>query len=419
MQKRLAISKNTCYNDNANTIKSERLKGVKMISKMVNMTINDFLWDSKQVDFDLAIQRNYVWKEDVASLLIHSVLSGFSIGLIVAQNIDDVQHILDGKQRLMTLANYLNNKFALHINTSPVVTIFTNVLENTEETNEIIVAGLKFNELPEELQNRFTDYVITILQYQDISNTERDEIFKRLNNGVPLTTIEKTRAMAQGTVTMFLNDVANTDFFQKKVSISESGKNRYVHHEAILQILAVLLDKPTGVGSKDLQKLALELKREGIAQEVQDKVLNTAKYLANAYTDNASFLKKIHLSSIFKVAQQAINSSIDAPVFGEWTKSFFKETKAGTVYADACGSGSARYENVVKRLREMEKHYTENIGITAIVPDTEEKPKENKKTKKDKVIDIAKQDRKEDRELRKDLVRKGSKTVKQSSKQTE
>jgi hypothetical protein len=377
-------------------------------------SLGELLNDRANINFDLAIQRNYVWKEDTSSLLINSIFSGYSIGQITVMiDNDGVMHIIDGKQRLTTLGDFLDGKTRLNLD-FPLV-------------DGVNIASHKFEDLTQELKEKFLDSNVEVLEYYELTEIERDEVFRRLNNGIPLTAIEKTRALAQGEVVDFLNKVSATDFFTKKVSISDSAKNRQVHQEAILQVLALLLDKPTGFASKDLQTLALELKNDGITKKLQKQVLDTAKYLASAYTDNSAFLKKIHISSLFKVALKAQEQKISPEIFGEWTKNFFKQTKVGTTYATACGSGSARYENVVKRLREMEKYYDANIATTTLVPaeDTAKPVKNNQKaitktsenkssSKKTKTKNI-----KEDDEEEKDLIRKGKRTIRDIVKEAE
>jgi hypothetical protein len=328
------------------------MKGLDMMkTKTVKISIQKLLKDT--LNFDLAIQRNEVWKQEQKDLLIHSILSSLHINLFHIQINEKNKGVLDGKQRLTTILKFVNNEEALGK--------YIPTIKNGE--TDLDLKMYKFEDMPENIKKIILDYEIEIEEYSDLTDIERDEIFRRLNNGTVLTAIEKTRAMAQGAVTSFLNEMSDTIFFKSKSSIPEKSKNRFVHHECILQIIAIFTDRAMEFSSAGLQKLALELKEDGIPKEVKDKIINTADYLSKAYPDASSFLRKVHIPMIFKTALLAQERDTTPEIFYEWTKKFFKDnnTKKNTPYVNACRSGSAKYDRVVTRIREMTNHFTKNI----------------------------------------------------------
>lgn len=87
-------------------------------------------WSAKQlknmihngkIDFNHIIQRSYVWERKRKSALIESMIIGYPIPAVFAKRVDDgtgkrggnIYSIMDGKQRLSTVAQYLNDEFAL------------------------------------------------------------------------------------------------------------------------------------------------------------------------------------------------------------------------------------------------------------------------------------------------------------------
>ena len=138
--------------------------------------------------FDSAIQRNQVWKPLGKSLFIHSLLVDIPIPGVYAEEKPDSKDIwfLDGKQRFTTILDFLEDKFALHPDTPPV--------------DEIEIAGLKFSELPEDMQITIYSRNITVYIFKNLTEDERDEMFLRLNGGVPLSRIELTRVSAGSTL---------------------------------------------------------------------------------------------------------------------------------------------------------------------------------------------------------------------------
>lgn len=76
---------------------------------------------SGKIDFDHIIQRSYVWERKRKTALIESMILGYPIPAVFAKRADDgtgkrggnIYSIMDGKQRLSTVAQFLNDEFAL------------------------------------------------------------------------------------------------------------------------------------------------------------------------------------------------------------------------------------------------------------------------------------------------------------------
>ena len=76
---------------------------------------------SGKIDFDHIIQRSYVWEPSRKTGLIESMIIGYPIPAVYAKRISDgsgkkgsnIYSIMDGKQRLSTIKQFLNDEFAL------------------------------------------------------------------------------------------------------------------------------------------------------------------------------------------------------------------------------------------------------------------------------------------------------------------
>ena len=97
----------------------------------------------------------------------------------MAENKDGLWFFLDGKQRLTSTFQYLQGDFKLS--------------SNTPDVYGTKVAGLYFQKLPEQLKRKFKGTVFRIVFFDNMSITERDEMFFRLNNGTAPTKFEKIR----------------------------------------------------------------------------------------------------------------------------------------------------------------------------------------------------------------------------------
>ena len=76
------------------------------ISKMVR-NIESGAWDT-----DPAYQRGYKWSPKNKHELITSLLKGIPLPLFYLRGKGDKMEVLDGKQRSLTIYNFVQNKFA-------------------------------------------------------------------------------------------------------------------------------------------------------------------------------------------------------------------------------------------------------------------------------------------------------------------
>lgn len=102
--------------------------------------------DENKLNFNLAIQRGEVWKPFQKSLLINSLAVNFPIPQIFAwdKERDSNLIILDGRQRLTTIIDFLNDGFRLDV--------------NTPEAIGCTMADKVFSELDAVLQNEILAY---------------------------------------------------------------------------------------------------------------------------------------------------------------------------------------------------------------------------------------------------------------------
>lgn len=141
------------------------------------------------IDFNHIVQRSYVWERKRKTALIESMILGYPVPPIFAKRIDDgsgkkatlVYSIMDGKQRLSTVAQFLNDEFALS-DLEPVLVHD----EETDKDIEVNISGCKFSELPESLKDHLNTVMFSVTYFDNLTKEEERELFKRLNAGKPL-----------------------------------------------------------------------------------------------------------------------------------------------------------------------------------------------------------------------------------------
>lgn len=296
--------------------------------------------------FDLAIQRNKVWKADQKSLWIHTLIYGYPFPPCYAHySTDGYYWMLDGKQRLTTTIDFIEGKFALDASTPDV-------------WGEKI-AGKTFEELPEEMKEAILDTNFIIYELKNMTNEEVHEMFLRLNNGTPLNKMELNRAIADPKVMEVINEISKKKFFKEMIGVSDSARNRFADQEIIFQTIMLLKDVNKGFSSKDIREFIEGLTIEHLDDTFMKRFNNIIDYLEQAFEgytikERKQALKKVHVPIIVITAEKAIDNKLKPEQFGKFIKHFLIDNyDVNSYYGQACQSGSAKRDNVVIRITEM------------------------------------------------------------------
>lgn len=345
-------------------------------TKTLKQLCKDF--NSGKLNFDLAIQRkDNVWDLSRKSFLVHSILYGYYIPSVLSVEVDgSLYNFIDGKQRLTSLFRYINGEYAL--------------ADDTPDINGIEIAKKTFEQLPEDFRDKINDYSFSIPIFKNITDAEIEELFIRLNDGgVALSKIEVTRVTAGTKLMSYVQDITKSKFFTESAALTETGRNRFVDEELVLQILALVMNngQPTSLEGIDIKKFVLTVKESGIPEDKKELVNQITEYLAEAFPVREVWLKKVNIPILFVTAIQAKTEGILPVKFAGWAKDFLQtRKKPGTTYQNACSAGSAKKEKVDIRITEMLKDYRANIQSA---PDYEiPKPKEpSTRGRKKKVVE--------------------------------
>lgn len=175
-------------------------------------------YDRKQIVIDPEFQRGAnVWKNPQKSELIESILMGIPLPLIyLFEKEDKTIIIIDGRQRLTALFEFLNKTYSL------------SSLKILDKLN-----GKKFNQLEPNLQANLEDYqIITHTIKPPTPDRIKFDIFDRVNRGgTPLNNQEMRNALYQGEATKLLKKLSELDIFKKATANSITSKrmrDRYI-----------------------------------------------------------------------------------------------------------------------------------------------------------------------------------------------
>lgn len=317
---------------------------VKTLTKMVN---------SKKISFDNAVQRRHCWDKDRKSLLIHSILAGYPIpAFFAAKSQDDkgmaVYDMLDGKQRSNALVSFMSDGFAL--------SIVPEVEHEGDEGNiaTVDVTGKYFSELPESLRDAISDYSLTVYYFDGITEDEISELFWRLNNGKPLTSIELTRVKTKSKAA--IQALAKHELFS--TMLTESALSKFAQEEIILKALALIYTSKPSLDAKYIRTMCESMDVTPSQMDELNAVFDAMLNLILALKEQGkkSLLKTIttrtHFLSCCYIQHKANKEGREANLL-PWVTSFFSSTvgpSTSSQYNDACRQGSSKAEAVDDRL---------------------------------------------------------------------
>lgn len=168
-------------------------------------------------------QRNYVYDDKRASLLVESILIGIPIPIIyLCEEEEGIYSVIDGQQRIMSFTRFLKNEFAL-----------TGLTKLTE------LNGSYFKDLSKSIQRRLRAKSLKAICLDRDSQDLKYDIFSRLNLGaVKLKDQEVRNCIYRGSFNDMLHHIANTDVNARSLFHNADNK-RMEFEERILRFFAM------------------------------------------------------------------------------------------------------------------------------------------------------------------------------------
>lgn len=295
-----------------------------------------------EINFDTSIQRGLVWDNAKKSLLIHSCIEGFPIPpMYLVKNEDGTLDSLDGKQRSNAISQFINGEFDLTID-FPICF--------DDEGNEEDFSGMNWENLPEWAQDRIRDTNITCYYLEDSNEDEIREMFRRLNNGKPLSATELTRVKAVS-LPVFQNIAKHPAI---TMVTTEKGKMRFNDETLAFQIYALAYMENPEFGTKVFRPF---IESATVTDEQKERIENGLDMLYNLLEtlaeepkenkENARVFKRIkaktHFVSMAYLAMLCAENGVEQDDFNSVVYDFFKTsaTTTSAEYNRHIGAGAA------------------------------------------------------------------------------
>ncbi|MDF0676571.1 MAG: DUF262 domain-containing protein [Nitrospira sp.] len=204
--------------------------------------------EQKNIDLNPKFQRRNAWNDDKRSMLIESLIAGLPVPEIVLAEDPNKRKafiVIDGKQRLLTIAGYVD----------PTVEYWGKAelkkLQLRKELNTKTYEQLKSENA---LADEYREFMNADVRCTIISNFKSDDtlydIFYRLNTGsVPLSTQELRQVLHKGPFADYLIQITNTTEPLHRIMRLNGPDTRLRDVEIVLRFIAIVLFGPEYEGN--------------------------------------------------------------------------------------------------------------------------------------------------------------------------
>lgn len=199
----------------------------RLVTQSYDLSVGTLLeqWNDRTLQLP-DIQREYVWSNSKASRLIESLLLNVPIPVLYfAEGPEETYEVIDGHQRVASIARFLNNEFALS---------GLKVLADAEHSRK------RFHQLPTSDQRRIRTRVVrAIIITQESHPSMKFEVFERLNTGsIALNAQEIRNSTHRGPFMQLVKDLVNHRRFREMIG-QNKPRRRGADNELVIRFFAL------------------------------------------------------------------------------------------------------------------------------------------------------------------------------------
>lgn len=303
-----------------------------------NSNILRLLFEQDTINLNPDYQRNgEIWSLEKRQLLIDSILNDYDIPKLYFHTLSLAEKkktgfeyaVIDGRQRIETILNFINGKF-------PLSEDFTYLSDPS-----IKAQGYYYKDIAKnypKLKMIFESFELPIICVETDDLELIDDMFLRLNEAVPLNAAEKRNAIG-GPLVLALKRISKHEFFKNKIRISNK---RYQHLEIAVRLLFIehyLIHDGKYYDTKKafLDALVRKYKsnKELKVKTIETKVSGILDFLNEIFADGDTLLRT---QSIIPIYYLTVRKAIDANELNKVTRvrllSFRKDISENKVIAE-------------------------------------------------------------------------------------
>lgn len=248
-----------------------------------------------RIDTNPDFQRPAVWSLGQKQLLIDTIIRGYDIPKLYWRKVSktpEKYEVVDGQQRLRTIFEFHAGEFALP--------------KDSDDIDGVVVAKLRYTDLPEDLRLRFDNYALDVIVLSDTSEDEVREMFLRLQNGTTLKSQEKRNAMP-GKMRTFVKDLAQHSFFSR----CGFANTRFTHDLVAAQITAIELSGgPCHIRNSNLNAMYQSNVDFDSGSAKARKIRKVLEFLSHTFTEKTPELERFSAVSLYALASHCLEKYV-------------------------------------------------------------------------------------------------------------
>lgn len=302
--------------------KQEERKESNMQNQTKVRNIKSLMRDMKKGMYNMehpVQRRSEQWNKAAKELLFDSLNKNIVILPIIFAIKDDVTFVVDGKQRLSILDEFINQK-----------------------DTKLKFNDMKFDDLDEDTKDKILSAEITTITYINCTDEDIFELFERYNNGVALSGSQKSRSYCTIAILLHIKEILAHPFIAK-CNITKGQELKSEDEICILQAAMVVNGfEFKNFSNKEVDRYLKETKEEDIIASLvalKDKL----DILDSIIEEKQKVLKKIHLPAI-------IASANNTEEFKNKLLNFIENYDNESEYRSFCQGATSQKENVMGRL---------------------------------------------------------------------
>jgi hypothetical protein len=327
------------------------------------------------IELNPKFQRRNAWNDDKRSRLIESLILKFPVPEIVLAESHTEKNkfvVLDGKQRLLTIAGFFDHEQYKYWDNP--------VLRGLKLKPELIgkdIVGLSDENNSEDHRALLNSDIRCTVVFNQTSDDILYEIFYRLNSGaVPLSMQELRQSLRKGGFSDFLLECTeNPGALHRVLGIDQPDK-RLIDAEIVLKFIAnrLRLDEYAGNLKKFLDDTMILLNREwkmydpmieGLFSEFEQGI-TTLEYVVGLSQIGRYFNEQRFNRNIFDVQIYYFSQLFERDIKQEDIDNFKQEYKeicrSGSAFRQTLTSSTNTSKNVAKRFDEFRKVVNSSFG---------------------------------------------------------
>ena len=300
---------------------------------------------------DLSFQRKSgLWSNITKSLFIHSLLSSSYIPSLLfwkyseegedgkAQNCFS---ILDGCQRMSAIMEFISAEGYRLNSAVPICDV---------DGDEYEIAGLTYEELPQELKNNLMGIKLPITCLEDMTEEQSELIFASVNSGLPLSVVQRAKPEMGSELCDYFAEITSNEFFTQGCAFTSAMAIR--EDDLLCALQGFMLsssdyDSWKSISTKECLEFCKYLR--GNWNEDDARRFKVAVEDLNVYQKKCKYLKKNNIPIILAVSVWLSTEGVEGKEMKAFLDDFF--SSENPEYYEYSNSGNVKRFKVLGRYR--------------------------------------------------------------------